>query len=181
MSVLILYSLANTITTSPKAASVPVLASVLHILSPAGLFMSAPVAESLFALLHTSAMLAYCRSRPNLASKHERSVTFDIFLLLSGVLFAIACTMRSNGLFSGVVYAYDLIALTPQLFSEHNKIKALRHAATTVSAGVIMLSGFLYPQFIAYKQYCQDPATNSPAWCYALPPSITTHVQSHYW
>jgi phosphatidylinositol glycan class V len=181
LSVLVLYSLSKSVTIVSKAGYMPFIASTLHVLSPAGLFMSAPVAESLFSLFHISAMLAYCSSSRSPVDKHERHLKSDMYVLLSGALFAVACTMRSNGLFSGILYAYDLFALIFRLMSAPATAQVWRNATAVVTAGVIVLVGFLYPQIAAYRQYCRHLHGDNPTWCNALPPSITTHVQSHYW
>jgi phosphatidylinositol glycan class V len=188
LSVLVLYRLARTLTPPSKNASIPFVAATLHIISPAGLFLSAPYAESLFSLLQFSAILLYCRSTPGLVSTRsipettsQRFLSHDVYLILSGFLFAIAATVRGNALFAGSIYAYDGMALLPHLLPLPRSLKIVRHAVSIILAGLLILSGFAFPQFLAYSEYCTGDVTPTPEWCSAIPPSIYAYVQNHYW
>lgn len=188
LSVLVLYRLAKILTPPSKDASIPFVAATLHIISPAGLFLSAPYAESLFSLLQFSAILLYCWNTPGLSSTgsvsdhtSQRHLLHDLCLILSGFLFAIAATVRGNALFAGCIYAYDGMALLPHLLPLPRSFSTVRHAVSVIFAGLLILSGFAFPQFLAYSEYCTGGVAPSPAWCSEIPPSIYAYVQSHYW
>lgn len=182
LSVLVLYQLVRLLTSaSSKHARLPFVAAVLHVISPAGLFLSAPYAESLFSLLSFSSMLAYCKSNQHLSGSKARSLHHDVYVLTSGILLGLAATVRSNALFAGSLYAYDLLALSPSLLPIPRRFSDLRQALCLVIAGLFIVVGFAYPQSIAYKEYCHSAFEETPVWCNAMPPSIYTHVQEHYW
>jgi len=188
LSVLVLYRLAKTLTPAAKTASIPFVAAALHIISPAGLFLSAPYAESLFSLLQFSAILLYCWSTPGLAhtgstpeTTSQRAISHDVYLLLSGLLFATAATVRGNALFAGSIYAYDGMALLPHLLPLPRSFKTVRHAISVILAGLLILAGFAYPQFLAYQEYCTGNVAPVPDWCSEVPASIYAYVQNHYW
>ena len=188
LSVLVLYHLAKTLTPALKNGSIPFVAATLHIISPAGLFLSAPYAESLFSLLQFSATLVYCWSTPGLSSTgpvsdhtSQRHLSHELCLIVSGFLFAIAATIRGNALFAGSIYAYDGMALLPHLLPLPRDLKTIRHAISVIVAGLLILGGSAFPQFLAYKEYCTGDVTPSPEWCADIPPSIYAYVQSHYW
>jgi len=188
LSVLVLYKLAKTLTPASKNGSMPFVAATLHIISPAGLFLSAPYAESLFSLLQFSAILVYCWSTPGLASvgpitdhTSQRLLSHDLYLLLSGFFFAIATTVRGNALFAGSIYAYDGMALLPHLLPLPRDLRTVRHAIGVILAGLLILAGFAMPQILAYQEYCTGNVALAPVWCSEIPPSIYAYVQSHYW
>jgi len=188
LSVLVLYKLAKTLKPALKNGSIPFVAATLHIISPAGLFLSAPYAESLFSSLQFSAILVYCWSTPGLASvgpvtdhTSQRLLSHDLYLLLSGFLFAIAATVRGNSLFAGCIYAYDGVALLPHLLPLPRDLKVVRHAISIILSGLLILAGFAFPQILAYSEYCTGDVTLTPVWCSEVPPSIYAYVQSHYW
>lgn len=150
------------------------LASVLHIIAPAGIFLSAPCAESLFSLCNFAGILAYTASH---------GTQNPLYLLPAGLAFGAACTVRSNGLFSGLLFAYDVLAL---LHSHGLRLLtspgALLRISTLIVAGTCVAVGFVAPQWIAYREFCMQRAgpTRRP-WCEKMPPSIYTFVQDYYW
>nr|POE47110.1 gpi mannosyltransferase 2 [Quercus suber] len=89
----------------------------LHVISPAGVFLCAPYGESTFALFNFLGMLSYvfaAQARfsdaqhakvPRHARMQEASWT-----VTAGLCFAIASTIRGNGLLSGIMFAWDVIA-----------------------------------------------------------------------
>jgi len=181
-SVLVLYRLVKLLTAaSHKSKIISFVAASLHVISPAGLFLTAPYAESPFSLLSFAAMLAYCKSDHNLVGGQARSLRHDAYLLLSGLLLGLAATVRSNALFAGSIYICDLLVLSHNLLPFPTHFSDVRQAVSLVLAGLSILLGFAYPQAIAYKEYCHDATASMPAWCNAIPPSIYTYVQEHYW
>lgn len=156
------------------------IASCLHVFAPGGLFLSAPYAESLFSLLNFSGMLVYCEARrAGIAKGRQR----DLFLILSGLIFGAAATVRSNAIFSGILFAYEALVCLPKLPQLLTSVSGLRYVFSLVLGGSLAGLGFALPQYIAYLEYCTDsiPAAQRRTWCDAFPPSIYTFVQGHYW
>ena len=173
LSVLVLYHL--TLAIFAGAAGTALTAAALHIISPAGLFLSAPYAESSCALLTFSGCLLFTKSfGPN-------SLGRDLLVLASGVLFGVATTFRSNGLLSGILLLEE--AFRTLYFLRHGfYLSTVRRLLATGLGGVAVAIGFLLPQYIAYSEYCGQSSSSAPRpWCDRTLPSIYTFVQVHYW
>ena len=150
--------------------------AVLHILSPAGLFLSAPYGESHFSFLSFLGFLFYVRSR----NRYHRSR--DIHLIASGVCFALATTIRSNGLLNASVFLYDAVAALPSLPRILTNFDLLLHLGSVVVAGCLVAIGAALPQWIAFDEFCSSAKNiEFRPWCNHIPPSIYTWAQSHYW
>lgn len=171
ISVIVLYHLVECVGTMEKRRDAAFAAACLHIISPAGIFLSAPYAESLFGLLNMSGMLLYCKSK-------SKSQSSDLYIITSGLCFGIAATVRSNGVFSGAILAYDLLLTLRSFFALGDQRDAQR-ASSLVSAGLLTGCGTVLPQYLAYREYCR-PDKLRP-WCHRTIPSIYTWVQSQYW
>ncbi|KAH9864044.1 hypothetical protein J1614_009977, partial [Plenodomus biglobosus] len=181
LSVLVLYRLLILVLDSPQRRHVAFVASVLHILTPASLFMSAPYAESLFSLLNMTGMLCYAKSK--LAAKRgHASFMEDAYKLSSGAVFALATLMRSNGLLSGLILLYDVGSYLPVLLSLRLNRHNVRSILVTCVAGIFIMIGFVGPQYVAYQEFCGMEDNFAPrVWCDKRIPSIYSWVQSHYW
>ncbi|KAK5677133.1 ER membrane glycoprotein subunit of the GPI transamidase complex-like protein [Elasticomyces elasticus] len=156
--------------------------SCLHVFSPAGIFLSAPYAEAPFALLNILGLLCYAQAIENRFSTFADAYQLDAsFTLLSGLLFGLATTMRSNGILSGLIFAWDTVSMLPRLGAvlRTRDGEAITRFLATLAAGVLIAAGFVLPQAVAYMEYCTDGATRP--WCTAYPPSIYSFVQSEYW
>lgn len=167
-------------------------AALLHILSPAGLFLSAPYAESPFSLLTFVGwlLLAKSCSRPGSTSA---SVASHGLILLSGITFGLATVFRTNGLLNGAPFAFEFLLTLYRLVEDPDMGKTPAYLTKIVVLGLSGLSvaaGFIIPQFWAYRTYCSGPlADASPGlvaveprpWCLSLVPSIYNFVQRHYW
>ncbi|CBX94368.1 similar to GPI mannosyltransferase 2 [Plenodomus lingam JN3] len=181
LSVLVLYRLLALVLDSLQRRRVAFVASVLHILTPASLFMSAPYAESLFSLLNFTGMLCYVQSK--LAAKcGHASFLEDVYKLSSGLLFASATLMRSNGLLSGLILLYDVGRYIPLFLPIRLNYHNMRSILVTCVAGMIIICGFLGPQYVAYREFCgREGSSGRREWCDKSIPSIYSWVQSHYW
>ncbi|KAL2350110.1 GPI mannosyltransferase 2 [Cryomyces antarcticus] len=177
LSVFVLHHLISCILPEPSRKRTAFLTATLHILSPASLFLSAPYGESLFSLLNFLGMLFYVKS----VRSHPRtpSTTKDLYRVCGGILFGLATTVRSNGLLSGTIFAYDLIVL----LTRPPRWAALRNLVVTTVAGIAVAAGFIVPQWIAWETYCVQPNTvaSQRPWCSYWPPSIYAWVQDEYW
>ena len=164
-----------------RVSSFCTLAASLHIISPAGMFLSSPYAESSFSFLnfaghyfHAHAMLKHGQRREN-----QR----DILVLLSGVVFGIATTFRGNGLFSGLLLVWDALACGIRILRSINIASDVRHFVTVSISGLVMAAIAMLPQYLAYAEYCARGSADvgKRPWCSYWPPSIYTWVQKRYW
>ena len=157
------------------------IASSLHIMSPAGMFLCAPYGEALFSLLQ---FLGYYFFAQSLTCHAESSFLYrDIALILSGLLIGLATTVRTNGLISGILFAVEVGLDGMQLIKSGFSLERLRKIAATGVGGMLVAAGSIMPQFLAYQQYCADhiaPDSLRP-WCRMALPSIYNFVQTHYW
>ena len=180
LSVLVLFALGITLYPSQPPAFA-LTAALLHILSPAGLFLSAPYAESSCALLSFSGLLIFAKS---LTYSHGQSTVWhDLLIILSGISFGIATTFRSNGILNGLLLleeAFRVIAA----FRKGLRLTLIRRLLATGLGGLCVGAGYFLPQYIAWSEYCNDHTaslTSLRPWCYYSVPSIYSFVQGHYW
>ncbi|KAL6708979.1 ER membrane glycoprotein subunit of the GPI transamidase complex-like protein [Coniothyrium glycines] len=179
-SAFILYHLVILIVERPERHQIALVASVLHILTPAALFLAAPYAEALFSLLNFGGILMYAQSKLHEPSRTQTLVK-DALKLCSGLCFATACLIRSNGLLSGLIFLFDLVGQLASLKPASWNAQSCRRAVVTCTAGTLVLLGFIAPQYLAYLEFCVgDPHSVRP-WCKKALPSIYSWVQSHYW
>ena len=153
-------------------------AAALHIISPAGLFLSGPYAESSCAFLSFAGCLNFVKS---FGSNNGRtSASGDFLLILSGIMFGAATTFRSNGILNGLLLLEEAFRV---LFRLKNglKVETLRRLIAAGLGGLFVLAGFLLPQLIAYQEYCGDSSAEKRPWCKRTLPSIYTFVQDYYW
>jgi len=150
----------------------------LHIVSPAGLFLSSPYGESTLALFNFMGMLCYVYA---VQYRHKDRATAEaaIWTIAAGASFGIATTARSNGLLSGTIFAWDAILAILRPSRNLSSAKGVINFAATIAAGLLVAVGFAAPQCVAYLEYCTGG--NTRPWCTKLPPSIYTWVQDHYW
>lgn len=180
MSVLALYGLTKNVfgfeTNTKKAFCF--LSASLHIVSPAGAFLSAPYTEPVFSALNTAGFYVY--SSAFLDDRAGRCLSRDVKLLMAAVTFAVATSVRSNGILSGFLFAYDAILDLFKFASGRFSVGVLRHLIIIILCGIIVALGMVVPQYIAYTAYCTLGAGSRP-WCRQLIPSIYGWVQAHYW
>lgn len=171
LSVIALYQLTALVSSDRRLAYV---ASTLHIISPAGLFLSAPYAESTFSCLSFLGNWLFA-----LSYKHRHStVKHGLSLVGAGVLFGLASMFRSNGLASGLLFAVEAIRSLISFFQKPG-LSSLLSVVFPVVGGIYIAAGFAAPQVIAWMRYCGE-FTLRP-WCSNMPPSIFGFVQEHYW
>ena len=179
LSVFVLYGLVHRlpIMDKPQRRKVAFIAASLHIFSSAGLFLSAPYSESLFSLLNFLGVFVHA-GIPYEMPLEEYGPSSLICLLLSGASFGLATTVRSNGIFSGLIYFYHVYIL----FHSRITIRTIITIAVIGLSAATIVSGMLLPQHIAYQDYCvaQSDRDLRP-WCSRSLPSIYSWVQEHYW
>ena len=154
------------------------LSAALHVISPAGAFLSAPYAEPVFSFLNLAGFYIYSSS---LWDRHNGNrATADAKLLLSAMFFTFGTTMRSNGILSGFFFVCDAVSQLHEIWSHGVSVNACLHLATIVVGGCLVGFGMVLPQLIAYMTYCSSGTVSRP-WCTWIPPSIYTWVQTYYW
>jgi phosphatidylinositol glycan class V len=178
LSVLVLYRLLTVVLEPQQRRSIPFIAAVLHVLTPASLFMSAPYAEAIFSLFNFTGMLLYAQSK-SMSDAQKPSIQQDLRMLSSGLFFAAATLMRSNGLLSGSIFLYDVATYQPRTLSAQLSLSDVRRIIVSCVAGMLIGLGFIGPQYLAYAKFCNGE--ESRPWCVKTPPSIYSWVQSHYW
>jgi phosphatidylinositol glycan class V len=177
LSVLTLFGLTRAIFPSSSTSGLALTAGLLHILSPAGLFLSAPYAESSCAFLSFLGCLLFTKSR---ASSGTASFAQDILLVLSGVVFGAATTLRSNAILNGLLLLEEALRTLHALTHDLHVTK-LRRLISAGLSGLCVGVGFMLPQYIAYVEYCTASGTQPRQWCDRPLPSIYIFVQDHYW
>ncbi|KAI0887759.1 glycosyltransferase family 76 protein [Annulohypoxylon maeteangense] len=168
LSVLALYQLGLVVCKDQRLSFV---AALLHILSPAGLFLSAPYAESTFAFLSFTGYLFLAKGLLG----PKQTFAHDVSLVASGMWFGFAATFRSNGLFNGIPFA---IALAQELTTPPTFTSIRRRCALLVG-GLAIAIGFIAPQLSAYQTFCFIQP--SRPWCTSGLRSIYSFVQERYW
>lgn len=179
-SAIVLYKLTRLCSNeSPRSKSVAWLAAALHILSPAGLFLSAPYSESFFSFLSFSGTYLYGLSLKMIGSKQR--LAGNTLTLLSAIIFCGASTVRSNGLLNGILFLFDF-ASTLYSILRRERGTGLWSAIRLVvlgMGGLLVGLGVVFPQYLAWQEFCV-PDGGRP-WCTKLVPSIYTWVQDFYW
>ncbi|KAI1380084.1 glycosyltransferase family 76 protein [Hypoxylon crocopeplum] len=171
LSVLALYQLGLVVWKNQRLSFI---AALLHILSPAGLFLSAPYAESTFAFLSFTGCLFLAKGLLG----QKRTFAHDVSLVASGMWFGFASTFRSNGLLNGIPFA---VALAQEL-SAPPTISSIRRRCALIIGGLAIAIGFIAPQLVAYQTFCTIPSrTKLRPWCTSRFPSIYSFVQERYW
>jgi phosphatidylinositol glycan class V len=179
LSVLILYALVRQMpmTQEKQRAKVAFIAASMHIFSSAGLFLSAPYSESLFSMLNFLGMFMHTCIPWNLPLESYGPLSL-LHILLSGACFALATTVRSNGIFSGILYFHYVY----MLFQSRINLRTLLTVVVVGLSAAMILSAMLFPQYMAYQDYCIVPLEGATRpWCSRSLPSIYSWVQEHYW
>ncbi|KAI1178328.1 GPI mannosyltransferase 2 [Nemania sp. FL0916] len=171
LSALVLYKLSLVVS---KSLQISLVAAVLHILSPAGLFLSAPYNESPFALLSFVGYLFFAKA----ILSDGRTLAHDVSLVASGLWFGFAVQFRSNGTLSGILFAMELL----REMTQPPTASSIRRRLSLIAGGSAIAIGFIAPQIIAYRTYCYNAVGSElRPWCTKRIPSIYTFVQEQYW
>ncbi|KAK4943949.1 ER membrane glycoprotein subunit of the GPI transamidase complex-like protein [Elasticomyces elasticus] len=187
LSTFVLFLLALQIAPSQSyegRCRIALLTGLLHIFSPAGIFLSAPYSESMFAFWNFLGMLCFarsCRPKPNgVEGSIYTLARRDLYILISGLAFALASRIRSNGVFSSLVFAFDLALAVPRLPQALTSFVEVRRLSALAIAGLVTASGMVIPQALAWAEYCGsavEKGRERRPWCDARPPSIYAWVQ----
>ena len=155
----------------------------LHIISPAGLFLSAPYAESSFSCLTFLGCLLYV-----LSLRAERKAQFlkrDFCVLSAGLVFGVATTFRSNGILNGILFPYDAALSLASLRRNKDIVRCVRRGLFLGLGALFVGLGLIVPQWEAFREYCHSDLPRVPRearpWCSRTIPSVYTWVQDVYW
>ena len=184
LSVIVLHSLSSKVfsaTLDGQVLPTAFISACLHVFSPAGIFLSAPYGESLFSFLQFLGFYCYADSMRKHAE--NRSLGRDVSALASGISLGLATTVRSNGILSGAIFAYDVIVDAVAFVTQDRQLSRARKIAVELIGGCAIVFGAAFPQLLAYLEFCTDQSHPSDLrpWCKNSIPSIYTWVQSHYW
>ncbi|SZF00835.1 unnamed protein product [Blumeria hordei] len=174
ISVIELYYLTSIIF-AKESLTFAITSAILYVFSPAGIFLSAPYAESSCALLSFAGSIAFLKS-----FGRTKNTWSDAYLLLSGLLFGISTTFRSNGILNGLLLLEEAFR-SLWAFRNGFELSKIRRLFATTLGGIFVAAGFLLPQYLAYREYCIKNILLQRPWCDQAIPSIYTFVQSHYW
>lgn len=179
LSVLVLYGLTINVFGHQTGTqrTFAYVSAALHILSPAGAFLSAPYGESLFSFLNLSGFYVYSSAQHD--DRLGKGAFRDVKVLTAAVLFAVATTVRSNGILSGFLFAYDALVQLWRLMSNGPSVAAIHRLGVIILGGCTVAVGMIWPQFVAYTMLCNDGV--SRPWCRWTLPSIYGWVQEKYW
>lgn len=172
LSVVFMWSIVRALL--PDGRTLPLLAAMLHVVAPAGIFLSSPYTESLFSCLSMLGFWLYLKSRLSI------SATSRGFKLLAGMSLGLATSVRSNGVLAGILFLSDLLDCGREMLHGRAISSSIAQAVTIVASGLCIVAGFAVPQISAYHEYCGAPNRSRP-WCDSLVPSIYSFVQAHYW
>ena len=184
LSVLMLYHFSKAVFPTPHSrdnTKFALVASSLHVISPAGIFLSAPYTESLFALFSFSGFYCYARSL-NVDSNSSPWIK-NLNILAAGLLLGFATTVRSNGLLNGIIFVHDIAGCAPSLLQPGGRSIIIFRIFTAGCGGALVAGGFFFQQYLAYDEFCIAVGmTDGPRpWCSGWFPAIYAWVQSHYW
>lgn len=137
----------------------------LFILSPAGVFLTAPYSESIASF--SSFLCLFLREKALLVQNGSLRFNSTLYVL-SGALASLAYGFRANCLLLGLVYVHDLVVRPLQL-----------RQIWPLFAGLVLGATFTFSQFANYWTICHG--TQRGEWCSLKLPSLFTYAQAHYW
>ncbi|TQV94928.1 DUF409 domain-containing protein [Cordyceps javanica] len=176
VAVLALHRL--TMLLSGGAARLSLLAALLCVVSPAGVFLSAPYAESPFSALSFVGVWILAAGYQHRRGSPARSVA----VVAAGAVLGASTAIRSNGLASGLLFAVEALQAAAA-FGKKPSLAPVVAAAAAGLGGILVALGSVIPQYVAYTIYCTGGPENAlrPPWCDSTVPSIYSYVQDVYW
>ncbi|KAG6005842.1 hypothetical protein E4U43_000538, partial [Claviceps pusilla] len=188
LAVLCLHRLTMLLSGNPRLAY---LSAALHILSPAGLFLSAPYNEGPFACLSFVGNLLFAvalkstsgsgrESKSKSRDPSQLSLQRHAAMIAAGLSFGLATAFRSNGLTSGLLFAVEAVNGLRRMASRPCRAGDAVSVAVALLGGLCVAAGSVVPQTLAWMRYCVPEGVVSRPWCAWAVPSIYTFVQEHY-
>lgn len=182
VSMVLIWSIAASLSHGEQQtrAAVAFVAALLYIVSPAGIFLSAPYTESPFAAINLLGVRLFLLGRDYYA--RGRTMGAALFTISGGLASCLATLIRSNGILSGMLYAWDAVACVLNLARRDRDPRQIVRLVSLGVGGALIASGMILPQYKAYCEYCTGSQLQDVRpWCHDYLPSIFTFVQSHYW
>lgn len=170
LTALVLYKLTLLLSRSAKIA---LLSSVLCIISPGGLFLSAPCGESMCSFFSFLGALLF-------ALRYQSKTLGGLYVVAAGASFGIATLVRSNALAYGLLFAAETLRTAWQFLQKPSASRFV-HLGLTGLGGVLVACGSIVPQYMAWRVYCDAENGLVRPWCSNTLPSIYTFVQDYYW
>ena len=168
-----------------RGEMVAFLGAVLHVFSPAGVFLCAPYAEGVFSLLSFLGFWGFVRAGRWVTEGQGGKAV--VGMVGAGGVLGLACLMRGNGVLGGGVFLWMVVKQSWKGFElwRVGGKKAQWVLGSVMLGGVSgMLMGAIaaYPQYLAFVEYCAGKASGQRRpWCDAWMPSIYAWVQKEYW
>lgn len=161
--------------------SIAFVAALFYLLSPAGIFLSAPYTESLFACLNLLGYWLFSAARRSHTA--NSSIKGALQTIGAGCASSLATFVRSNGILSATIFAFDAAAVLLAIFGGDLSTRQILRLLSLGVGGVVIGAGMVIPQYWAYLEYCSNDSGPGlvRTWCSQPVPSIFTFVQSHYW
>jgi Gpi18-like mannosyltransferase len=150
LSTLVLYALIRRLASLSSVElslqrRIAFLSAALHVLSPAGVFLSAPYAEASFALASFTGYYCYVASwTDNRSQTKSWALIADVWTVAAGICFAIATLFRSNGLFCGLIFAYDALLWVVALCNRPSVSRLI--VPLIGAAGIVLAIAVAYAQ-----------------------------------
>jgi GPI mannosyltransferase 2 len=182
VSMVLIWSIAASLSRGENQtrAAVAFVAALLYIVSPAGVFVSAPYTESPFAAMNLLGVRLFLLGRDR--SARGRTMAAALYTISGGLASCLATLLRSNGVLSGIPYAWDAVARVLDLARRNRDPPQIMRLVSLGLGGALIACGMILPQYKAYCEYCTGlQMEDVRPWCHAYLPSIFTFVQSHYW
>lgn len=132
----------------------------------------------MFSLLNFTGFYAYVSALHD--DRRGYMIARDVKFLVAGGLFAVVTTIRSNGVLSGILFAYDAVLGLRSIVSNGISLSQIHRMFFVVVGGSLIMLGVVGPQYRAFTMYCQNADVHR-SWCDNTIPSIYTFVQSYYW
>ncbi|KAI5954711.1 GPI18 [Candida theae] len=167
-SALVLYCLSK-LTFDSRTSYI---ASLMMIISPAGVFLTTNYSENLSNLTTLLALYLYYRAIEfnNVATRSNKSVKNVYMYLLSGIVCAFGFTVRANSLLLGVLYLLDLYDFS---IIEQDWTSSISSIITGSVLGATLVGQNIHH----YLTFCPQ----RQGWCLNRFPSLFSYAQSHYW
>lgn len=107
------------------------------------------------------------------------------YVVVAGAWMFLATMVRSNGLLNGAVFLLDFWRVGWELVAGEGGggWRAMGRFVGLGIGGVLVGSGLVFPQWVAYGRYCLADAGAGEvrSWCGDTVPSIYFFVQERYW
>lgn len=182
VSMVLIWSIAGSLSHGEHqtTAAIAFVAAFLYIVSPAGVFLSAPYTESPFAAMNLLGLRLFLLARDY--NVRGKTIAAAVFTVSGGLASSLATLLRSNGILSGMLYAWDAVACVLNLARRDRDPRQIVRLVSLGLGGAVIGCGMILPQYKAYREYCAGhPLEDVRPWCHSYLPSIFTFVQSHYW